>query len=968
MKRTTWGEQLSVEAPLPEYPRPQLERGDWVSLNGRWECAFTPFSHDDPLAVADPTVPPREGFGEIVVPFSPEVPLSGVGRTLQPDETLWYRRHLVLPRSLRPGERVLLHFGAVDQSCRVAVDGVDLGGHTGGWLPFVFDVTAALASQGDDGEHEVVVAVRDVTDASWLTRGKQSRRRGGIWYSPQSGIWQTVWLEIVPAVSVARCDVVPHLADSEVEVTVTARTADGISAEMASTARVELSAAGDVVASADVVVGVPTRVAVPRPVRAWSPEDPFLYDVAVVLGDDRVRSYVGMRSFGVGVDDRGHPRLLLNGEPYLPVGLLDQGYWPDGGLTAPADAALEYDIVLAKQLGYTMLRKHIKVEPLRWYHHCDRLGMIVWQDAVNGGGAYGPAVFGPPAYVGSFLKDRRHRWFGRSDATGRASFERELAEMIAHLRGVPSIGLWVPFNEGWGQFDARRIAERVRELDPTRPVDHASGWHDQGAGDLRSLHIYFRAFRVPRGADARVLALTEYGGYSLAVPGHTWGDRVFGYRRYRSRAALQRGFERLHDEQIAPAVARGLGATVYTQLSDVEDEVNGLVTYDRRIVKIPVEAVRAVNDRLRAASRGDRPTRSGSSARMPMPASPAVPVSTRERELTAPVALVLPDGRLNTDAIGFARTPIVDTSGIGGRHRWGRNKRWEYWNVMTPTHIVALTVSSIDYAAVHEVWVFDRATLRSWSRGATVVPAREVSLPGSLGGAVAHARADELSITVTPFDGGRRWRLQAEIPGAAFDITVVRPPGHDALAVVVPWSRRVFQYTVKDVALPASGTITIEGTDHDVPAGSWAVLDHGRGRWPYDVAWNWGAASGVLADGRSIGIQVGGRWTDGTGSTENGVIVDGVLHKISVPVAWQYDLTDVMRPWRLRGGGLDATFTPFYNKQSRANLGVVSSRTDQCFGTWSGTFTVTDAAHGATASTIAFDGIEGFAEDVHNRW
>lgn len=342
-----------------------------------------------------------------------------------------------------------------------------------------------------------------------------------------------------------------------------------------------------------------------------------------------------------------------------------------------------------------------------------------------------------------------------------------------------------------------------------------------------------------------------------------------------------------------------------------------------------------------------------------------------ERELTAAVSLTLPGGRLNPAAIGWARRPLVDTSGIGRRrlrHGWGRNKRWEYWNVMTPTHIVALTISSIDYAAVHEVWVFDRATERSWSKSATVIPSREVTLPGSLGGGIAIARAKDLAITVTPASDGQVWRLHAQIPGATFDITVTRPVAHDCLAVVVPWSHRLFQYTVKDVALPASGTITIEGIAHDLPIGSWAVLDHGRGRWPYDIAWNWGAGSGALPDGRSFGIQVGGRWTDGTGSTENGVLIDGVMHKISVPVQWQYDLDEPLRPWRVGGGGLDATFTPFFDKRSAMNLGVVASQTDQCFGEWSGTFTPTDASGANAHESVTFAGIAGFAEDVHNRW
>ncbi|MBW9092194.1 DUF2804 domain-containing protein [Microbacterium jejuense] len=329
-----------------------------------------------------------------------------------------------------------------------------------------------------------------------------------------------------------------------------------------------------------------------------------------------------------------------------------------------------------------------------------------------------------------------------------------------------------------------------------------------------------------------------------------------------------------------------------------------------------------------------------------------------ERELTAPVALTLPDGRVNPEAIGWARQPIVDTSGIG--RGLGRNKRWEYWNVTTPTHILALTVSSIDYAAVHEVWVFDRATERTWGKGATVIPARGVELPAGVESGPARARAKDLEIDVIPEPGGTR--LRARIPGASFDVFAALPEGHERLAVVVPWSRRRFQYTVKDVARPAAGTVTVDGVTYDVPAGeSWAVLDHGRGRWPYDISWNWGAGSGT-SHGRTIGIQVGGRWTEGTGSTENAFFVDGRLHKIHDELAWEYDIADWRSPWRIAGGGLAASFRPFYDKTTRTDLAVLSSRTDQCFGHWAGTFAIPGG------ETVTFDGILGWAEEVHNRW
>jgi len=326
-----------------------------------------------------------------------------------------------------------------------------------------------------------------------------------------------------------------------------------------------------------------------------------------------------------------------------------------------------------------------------------------------------------------------------------------------------------------------------------------------------------------------------------------------------------------------------------------------------------------------------------------------------ERELLNPVTLTLPDGSLNPDAVGWARRPLVDTSGIDGRRGWPRNKRWEYWNVATPSHVLAVTVSLIDYAAVHELWVLDRATEQTWGAAATVLPARGAALPANLGGGVASARAKGLAIDITP--GADGVRLQAQADRVSFDVLVSRPADQDCLAVVVPWSRRRFQYTVKDLAQPARGSLVIDGVTHEVPAGlSWAVLDHGRGRWPYDVHWNWGAGSG-LVDGEVFGIQVGGKWTVGSGSTENGILLGGRLRKISDELQWSYDLADWRRPWRIVGGGLDATFTPEYDRMARSDLGVISSRTDQCFGYWSGRF-----------DGVSFDGIYGWAEDVHNRW
>lgn len=333
-------------------------------------------------------------------------------------------------------------------------------------------------------------------------------------------------------------------------------------------------------------------------------------------------------------------------------------------------------------------------------------------------------------------------------------------------------------------------------------------------------------------------------------------------------------------------------------------------------------------------------------------------------ELTARVALTRGHGELNMAAVGWGRRPFADTSGIGRGH--GRNKRWEYWNVVTPTHILALTVSSLDYVAVHEVWVFDRATGTSWGRSATVPFGRGVELPASLGDGPARARARGLEIDIDEIPASpsrqRATRLQARTANASFDVIAELPDGHERLAVVVPWSPMRFQYTVKDIARPASGSVTIEGRTHDVPAGrSWAVLDHGRGRWPYDSTWNWGAGSGV-SHGRVIGIQVGGRWTVGTGSTENALLIDGRIHRIPQELAWTYDLHDWRAPWRIAGGRFDATFVPFHDKRTRRSLGVLSGRTVQCFGHWSGTYTR------GRDDLVRFDGIVGWAEEVHNRW
>jgi len=578
---TPWGEALDREHPLPEYPRPQLRRNSYLNLNGIWEYAITKTA-EKPAAMQ----------GEIVVPFSPEAPLSGVGHILQPDEYLWYRRSVTLPEGFFRGGRLLLHFGAVDQCCTVWVNGQEAGSHTGGYLPFALDVTELI--EGDAFTLEL--RVTDPTDTGSLSRGKQRLKNTGIWYTPQSGIWQTVWMECVPENYLRSLRITPKPEENAVHIR--------LEADDPAMAAVTICRDGGIIAEGQTDENGESTLTIPaEELRLWSPEDPFLYDVSIVLpGGDRVESYFGMRAFGIGKDEKGLPRLLLNGKPYFQNGLLDQGYWSDGYYTAPSDEALIHDIAEMKRLGFNMLRKHIKVEPLRWYYHCDRLGMLVWQDMMNGGESYSPLSIYVFSNLGLRVKDDRYRYFSRSDEAGRTHYYEELGQMIDLLYNTVSLALWVPFNEGWGQFDALKAAEFIRKRDDTRPIDHASGWYDQGGGDIKSIHWYFRPYHHKQPPkEQRPICLTEYGGYNCAVPGHCWGEGAeFGYKKIADPAEFNRAFQKLMEEQIIPAKERGLAAAVYTQVSDVEGERNGLLTYDRKVCKANEAIFRAVNAKLTA--------------------------------------------------------------------------------------------------------------------------------------------------------------------------------------------------------------------------------------------------------------------------------------------------------------------------------------------------------------------------------
>lgn len=561
---TEFGEKIDKNCPLAEYPRPQFVRNSYINLNGSWKCEFSKSSEL-----------PSDFKTDITVPFSPETPLSGVGRVLEPTEYLHYEKRFDIPSDFNKG-RVFIHFGAVDQIADVYLNGVHIGSHSGGYTPFSFEITDNIK----EGENRLNVTVRDFSDTKQYSRGKQKFNRGGIWYSPQSGIWQTVWLESTPKEYLHSVKITPDFDNEQVrfdfeadaEVLVSVYDGDMLIAE-----------------TAEKVVRIPNF-------KPWSPESPFLYNVVFSCGKDRVRSYFGMRKFSVGKDEKGMPRLFLNNKPYFHNGLLDQGYYPDGFLTPPSNEAMEYDVKTVKKMGFNMLRKHIKIEPLLWYHYCDVNGILVWQDMVNGGGKYGLEVSVLP-FIGVNLDDTNYKTFKRTDASQRESYYKELREMLDALYNCPCIAVWVPFNEGWGQFDSAKAYKFIKEFDKTRVIDSTSGWHDRGVTDVISKHIYFTPIKVK--ACAKPYVLSEFGGFSHRVNGHTFNNKMFGYKIYNSPDNLAKAYKKTFEKVIIPQISKGLSATVYTQLTDVEDELNGLLTYDRKVVKIPVDILKKINERVK---------------------------------------------------------------------------------------------------------------------------------------------------------------------------------------------------------------------------------------------------------------------------------------------------------------------------------------------------------------------------------
>lgn len=623
----------------PNYPRPQLQRtaDSWLNLNGYWDYAFADLTEQDypfrdywlPVKSSDIHQPlaPWVDFsaqGKILVPFAPETLLSGVGRQLQPDQKLYYRRQFTWPGladRLLAGDRLFLHFGAVDQLCSVWLDGHYVGSHRDGYLPFSFEVTDFWDDQL--ASHQLQLVVFDPSDQGVLPWGKQTLERGGIWYTASSGIWQTVWLELVPATFIENyyytydsdraqlnLNLLINSAKASTDKSAMSRTSRSMSSETGSWQIMTWPADGAEAAMVKLQVSV--SVVQPgqqwlqveldlqdRQVQLWSPSNPYLYDLDLTFcmaGTDRVmdrlRGYFALRTIGTGQDSKGYPCLLLNGQPLNHIGLLDQGYWSDGLYTPATDACLTADLQMAKELGFNTIRKHIKIEPARWYYHCDRLGLLVWQDMVNGGNSYSDFTTRYWPFIGVKLQDQHYGRFGRDQnklisadlaRAGRLAAKAIMVETVEALRVFPSIVLWTIFNEAWGQFDSLAIGQAIKQLDPSRLIDHASGWHDQGGLDLQSEHIYFRRIKSKPDGSGRPLALTEYGGYSYAPDEVTTSTKAYGYKKYKNLTAYQQAVLDLLHREVMPLV--GLKAAIYTQLSDVEDEINGLVSYDRRFHK-----------------------------------------------------------------------------------------------------------------------------------------------------------------------------------------------------------------------------------------------------------------------------------------------------------------------------------------------------------------------------------------------
>ncbi|MEE3487668.1 MAG: sugar-binding domain-containing protein [Bulleidia sp.] len=563
-----WGESLNRQMPLPEYPRMQLQRGSFTNLNGIWEYQIT-----------DGAEPGRnDGWKEILVPFALGSKLSGSADHLLPGQVLWYRKRF---RYEAQTGHTILNFEAVDQCCTVWLNGLIAGSHEGGYTPFSFDVTNMIKD-----ENEILVKVRDDSDQGIYAYGKQKLENGGIWYTPMEGIWQTVWLEDLPDHAVQDIKITPDYDHEAVYL----RMAGTYSQVVITVFEGKKLVHRGITVDKDYTIPL-------KDFHPWSTEDPFLYTMYLQTEDETVKSYFGMRKFSSLKDESGHMRFALNDRPLFLSGLLDQGYTIDGLMTYPSDDAMLYELKKFKSMGFNMLRKHIKQECRRWYYLCDLLGILVMQDMPSGGHPYSTmwTSWLPTAGFRTF-KDNAYEKSGRVSAESRRAYNLELDQMLDSLYNSPCIFAWVPFNESWGQFDSRKAIDHIKAYDTTRLVDGASGWHDQGGGDFRSDHCYFHTFHVPKN-DGRMVLLSEFGGYTYADMHHSEPKKVYGYKKFLDRAQLNDAVMQCYQKNVLDNVPKGLAGCIYTQTADVQDECNGILTADRRVVKIDERQMRRMNEK-----------------------------------------------------------------------------------------------------------------------------------------------------------------------------------------------------------------------------------------------------------------------------------------------------------------------------------------------------------------------------------
>lgn len=569
--KTAWAETLDPDHILPEYPRPAMERSKWKNLNGLWEYAILAAGHQEP----------QNFDGEILVPFAVESSLSGVQKELGKEKELWYKRTFTIPSDWK-GKNILLHFGAVDWKAEVYLNDIKIGMHTGGYTPFHFDITPFLVS----GAQKLVVKVWDPTSESYIPRGKQSKKPQAIWYTPVSGIWQTVWLEPVSNKHIVQVTPIPDIDNKRLQVKVCTE-----NAQPSDIVRVTLKDNSGFIASVKGGAGQIVDIPVPN-MKLWSPESPFLYDMEVALLEkgkvlDKVDSYAAMRKIGMKKDKNGIVRMELNNQACFQFGPLDQGWWPDGLYTAPTDDALVYDIKKTKEWGFNMIRKHVKVEPARWYTHCDRLGMLVWQDMPNGGDS--------PRWIQYSYFDGKEK---NRSLESEANYRKEWKEIMDYLMPYPSIVVWVPFNEAWGQFKTGEITEWTKYYDPSRLVNSASGGnHYYQVGDIMDFHRYPRP-ELMMFEPTQVNVVGEYGGIGLPMEGHMWQqNKNWGYVQFKNAKEVTDEYVK-YGEGLLNLVERGISGAVYTQTTDVEAEVNGLMTYDRKVIKIEEDRIREINRKL----------------------------------------------------------------------------------------------------------------------------------------------------------------------------------------------------------------------------------------------------------------------------------------------------------------------------------------------------------------------------------